>query len=323
MKRAKFSLEFSSAIHFILFAGVLSPLFAEALPFAYVANAGSNDLSVVDTASNLEVARIQVGLQPFGVGVAPPDGRYVFVANQGSNDVSIIDTSINQVSKTLPVGDFPYGVAFTPDGSRAYVANNYSGDVTEIDALAQEVIDNIPVAGHPWELAVTPDATRVYVSKNGGDSVSVIDLTTHQVNEIAGASYAVALSGDFAYFTVTGIAQLKVLDTRNDTWVALVQPVAVDPYDVNVTSDGSRVWVSGTRGTITVLDTTDPTNPALIHTIALGNKGPREVAFHPSQAKAYVALFAANTLGVISTDSFNLTEEIPVGTTPQAVDIGP
>ncbi len=182
---------------------------------------------------------------------------------------------------------------------------------------------DIPVAGDPWELAVTPDGSRVYVSKNGGDSVSVINTTTHEVKEIPGTSYAVALSGDYAYFTVIGIALLKILDTRVDTWVASVQPVAVDPYDVNATADGTRVWVSGTRGTISVIDTSDPPNPVLIYTINLGTRGPREVAFHPSEPKAYVALFAANTLGVISTESLTLTDEIPVGTTPQAVDIGP
>ncbi len=113
-----------------MFAGIIIPLRTTAAPFAYVANAGSNDVSVIDTENDLEIRKISVGLRPFGVAVAPPDGRYIYVANQDSNDVSIIDSSIYQVVKTLPVGQLPYGVTFTPDGLKAYVANNFSSTVT-------------------------------------------------------------------------------------------------------------------------------------------------------------------------------------------------
>jgi YVTN family beta-propeller protein len=132
----------------------------------------------------------------------------------------------------------------------------------------------------------------------------------------------VTISGNYGYFTVTGIAQLNVLDTTTDTWIATVQPVASDPYDVSANADGTSVWVSGTRGTISVLDTRDPHHPVLTDTIELGaSRGPREVAFHPDGTKAYVALFVSNTVGVISIPDLHLITEIPVGTTPQALDI--
>ena len=39
---------------------------AAAAPFAYVANNGSNSVSVIDTATNLVVATIPVGVAPMG-----------------------------------------------------------------------------------------------------------------------------------------------------------------------------------------------------------------------------------------------------------------
>lgn len=54
----------------------------------YVANFGSNAVSVIDTATHTVVTTIPVGVGPFGVAVT---ARNVYVANSGSNTVSVID----------------------------------------------------------------------------------------------------------------------------------------------------------------------------------------------------------------------------------------
>ena len=57
----------------------------------YVANLGSNTVSVIDANTGSVVRNpITFGLAPFGVAVAP-DGSHVYVANSNSNTVSIID----------------------------------------------------------------------------------------------------------------------------------------------------------------------------------------------------------------------------------------
>src|ERR1700739_4288068 len=69
---------------------------AEAQPFAYVTNFISNDVSVIDTTTNMVVARIPVGYRPQGVAVTP-DGQHAYVANANSDTVSVIDTTTNTV----------------------------------------------------------------------------------------------------------------------------------------------------------------------------------------------------------------------------------
>ena len=105
---------------------------AQAQPFAYISNTGSNTVSVIDTATNLVVATVPVGSQPFGVAVNPASTR-VYVTNRESNTVSVIDTATNTVRATIPVSTGPLGVALNPDGTRAYVANNSSSAVSVID----------------------------------------------------------------------------------------------------------------------------------------------------------------------------------------------
>lgn len=94
---------------------------AQAAPFAYIANSGSNSVSVIDTATNTVVATVGVGLVPYRVAVNPA-GTRVYVTNNGGNNVSVIDTSSNTVVATIPVGSgvvtAPHGIAVNPAGTR-------------------------------------------------------------------------------------------------------------------------------------------------------------------------------------------------------------
>ena len=88
--------------------------------FAYVANNGSShccgggvvagSVSVIDTASNSEIATVPVG-SPLGIAVTP-DGAFVYVTNINDNTVSVMSTATNTVVATVPVGNFPHSIAF-------------------------------------------------------------------------------------------------------------------------------------------------------------------------------------------------------------------
>ena len=88
---------------------------AEAQPFAYVANGGSDTVSVIDTATHPPsvVATITVGSGPLVVAVTP-DGKHAYVTNFISSNVSVIDTASNTVAATVPVGSNPVGVGIVP-----------------------------------------------------------------------------------------------------------------------------------------------------------------------------------------------------------------
>ncbi len=82
------------------------------IPYAYVANAGSNTVSVIKTSTNMVVKKVRVGNAPDGVAITP-NGSDAYVANFDSNTVSVIKTSTNMVVKTVRVGSGPDGVAIT------------------------------------------------------------------------------------------------------------------------------------------------------------------------------------------------------------------
>src|SRR5687767_7723555 len=59
--------------------------------FAYVANAGSDNVSVIETSTNTVATTVTVGDGPIGVAITH-DGAFAYVTNAGSNNVSVIET---------------------------------------------------------------------------------------------------------------------------------------------------------------------------------------------------------------------------------------
>ena len=51
---------------------------AGAAPFAYITNCDSNNVSVIDTATNKVTANVPVGSEPYGVAVAPDGKKFMW-----------------------------------------------------------------------------------------------------------------------------------------------------------------------------------------------------------------------------------------------------
>ena len=81
--------------------------------FAYVANQGSANVSVIDLAGLTKVTDIPVGNGPYGLALTP-DGARAYVVNSASATVSIVETASNSVVGSIPIpGVQPRGVAIT------------------------------------------------------------------------------------------------------------------------------------------------------------------------------------------------------------------
>ncbi|MGW8955788.1 YncE family protein [Streptomyces sp. NPDC055709] len=149
-------------------AGLAAPL-ALATPaaaatgtFAYVTNFNSNNVSVIDTATNTVTTTIPVGTVPNGVAVAPNDAS-VYVTNGLSNNVSVIDTSTNTVTATVPVGTVPSGVAVAVVRARATAecpaGSVITGGGFELAGPPASDLVSKPV-DNTWEVALTNETTR-------------------------------------------------------------------------------------------------------------------------------------------------------------------
>ena len=97
----------------------------------FVANAGSDTISVVDTKTDRvrqtilvrpDNARGLAGATPTSFALSPDESRlYVTVADM--NAVAVVDLPAGQLAGYVPVGWYPTGVVVSPDGKRLLVAN--------------------------------------------------------------------------------------------------------------------------------------------------------------------------------------------------------
>jgi YVTN family beta-propeller protein len=250
----------------------------------YVANEGSNTVSVVDTAVNTVQATISsgVGVQPYGIAYVSAS-REMYVANILSNNVSVIDANpsspaYNTVTHNIPTGVHPFYVATI--GSNVYVTNNMSNTVSVIDTVSHTVIATISVGNQP--LGIKPSGTNLYVA-----------------NSNAGASgYGAAGAG----------GTISVIDTTSNTVTATIL-VGAGPRGVAVS--GTQVYVANfADNTVSVIDSA--TN-SVVHTIPVG-KGPRGLLTLGSVV--YVENFHDGTISVINTGSNTVTATVPVGNAP-------
>lgn len=293
----------------ILWAG---SVFAQT--FAYITNEGGNNVTVIDTATNMLVgAPIAVESFPNSSAITP-DGRFVYVANGGSASVSVIDTSTNMVVATVSVGAGPGGMAVTPDGNFVYVANQSDNNVFRIDTLTNTVVGSpITVEDAPTGLAVNPDGSFVYVTNFSSSTVSVIDTLSNTVTDTimvgpGPASVAVSPDGSRVY-TANNPGNVSVIDTSTNMVIATVT-VGTQPRGVVVTPDGNFVYVgNAASGTVSVIRASDNT---VIDTVTVQSL-PQGLDVTPDGNFVYVANQGPGTVSVIRTSDNTVIDTISVG----------
>ncbi len=292
------------------------------LPIAYITNYGSNNISVIDTATDKVTATVNVDAGPEGV-VVTPDGKTVYVANNNSSTVSVIDTETNTVKATVDVGSWPYGVAVSPDGKKAYVANREDDTVSVIDTTTNTVPATVDVGSWPYGVAVSPDGKKVYVTNYDDNDVSVIDTATNTVtatvNVGAGPDgIAVTPDGKKVYVTNFDDDNVSVIDTVTNKVTDTVD-VESGPVGVAVNQAGTKVYVANQNDdTVSIIDIPINTVPA---TVDVGGV-PSGVSVNPDGTKVYVANYYDNTVSIIDTSKNTVIDTVNIGSGPSEVAIG-
>jgi YVTN family beta-propeller protein len=228
----------------------------------YVANQGSNNVTVIDGASN-STATISVGTSPVAVAVNPVANR-VYVANQGSNTVTVIDGASNSTA-TIPVGTQPAALAVNATTDRVYVVNQGSGNVSVIDGPTNATT-TVAAGTDPDAIAVNPATGLVYVVNYGSNDVTVIDGATNAattvpvgtaptdvaVNPVTNKIYVAN-----SYGVIPGLGSVSVIDGATETvaTISVETPIAVAVNSVtNKIYVAESIPVSYPLGSVTVID---------------------------------------------------------------------
>jgi YVTN family beta-propeller protein len=264
----------------------------------YVANTGSDNISVIERPSNALLQTIAVGDQPGTIAITPAgDKLYVGIAG---GQVQVVDISLGTVQTTISVGGSS-GIAITPDGTRAYVTG---GLIYVIDTSTNSVTQSFSPGqelGAEY-IVIKPDGSKAYVTANAlfGGVVAVVDLSTNTVNKWMsgnGLTGHIAIApdgsrvylGDVAHWVDTGYGAgflpgrtVTVFDASNDSRIGVIDLGAAGNVwnlqntaaGLAVAADRSAVFVAVPR-TNQVIAASTSTHQILN---ALPISGPRNVA---------------------------------------------
>jgi YVTN family beta-propeller protein len=256
---------------------------------AYVANRGSNDVSVIDIDPESPqyhhvIDRVHVGVHPVDVAVAAT-GPSVLVVNEGDSTISIIDAgskraSDGQVVRTVKTGGSGSQVVVNPDGTAAYVAT--SGGVDIVDLASRSVVSTVKTGAGGKQVAVNPDGTLLFVLAGDG-TILVVDVTAGSASfsrvvstvKTGASSGHIAVSPDGTGLYVT-IRDLQLL---------------LSFRIVQSNQSGASSTLPGPAVTLEPLDT-----------LAVG-RAPASIAFESSGAFGVIANEGDGTLQVLTTGS--------------------
>src|ERR1043165_7921075 len=303
-------------VFFASFIAFCSFSVLDAQVVAYVSNNGDHTVSVIDVATNSEVAVIPVVHDPFAV-AATPDGGTVYVSSFSSGEISVINTSTNTVNPFfVGFGITVFAPAVTPDGRYLWVPTDVGIFVYEIPSQILVALIPAGAAG----LAFDPATKLAY-----GVSVGQVNVMNWSTRTFLGGlpvqtgnyqilptqSVALVPRSNFVWATggfgnpLTGIFRFSAS-------VVGAIPMGGSPDTGAIPPAGSKVFITDPfSGAVNILSlSTFAVDPAPISLVS-----PAGLAVTPDSTSLYV-VSTLGTVSAYSTATKALTATIPVGAGP-------
>jgi YVTN family beta-propeller protein len=282
--------------------------------YAYVANGGSNTVSVLDVVDMRQQGLLTVGPHPVAL-VANPVRNQVYTINRGAlpggaaagpagrqrGSVSVIDAEQNLVKATIPVGLLPAAAAMDAGGTRLFVANAGSNNVSVVDPVRQQVLATAGVGEGPGALAVSPDGRTLVVANRKSGSVSLLELSA------PGAAFAEPVVRS-SFDGCPGAGSVAVLPDSSKAFVAC--------------ANGHQVMVLGLATQVVPVKAKGGPPPGealpdrLLTFLDVG-ENPVKLVLKPDGGEIFVLNQSANTISEIATGTNEVGGATLIGVQPE------
>ena len=248
--------------------------------YAYVFNVQSQDVTIIDTASQEVVATRPLGASVRWLSNEQDfwDGELIWTYDivEGRVHLIAIDPVAMRVERRLEIGTGPaHSVQLTPD--RRHVMVNIAGDnvIAVVDRETLSVVRTVPTGLFPCDLDFSPDGAAAYFPERDQHTVAKLDLDRFEIVE------------------------------------RMSLPEGSKPHMLRVAPDGASVWVlTAVGGTNEVLD---PDTLAVLSSRKTGEV-PVTNAWTPDGRYAYVTHFGDTFISVLDAGTFQEVNRIEVGT---------
>jgi YVTN family beta-propeller protein len=156
------------------------------------ANAGSNTVSIVDTAAMAEIGRVAVGVEPSTV-LLDRRGQRAYVFNLGSNSFSVVDLANRVLVATVGTDEQPLRGQLDRSGTRLYVASARSPVLTVYSVSDLSVQNRVHIGLGTTGIKVDSASDLLFVAKARERRLLVYDplalIPVDRVEAAEGATY--------------------------------------------------------------------------------------------------------------------------------------
>ncbi|WP_027584578.1 YncE family protein [Bradyrhizobium sp. Ai1a-2] len=253
-----------------------------------VVSIGSNSVTFIDTATNAVKHVTYVGRSPHEA-FFTPDGREVWVTVRGENYISVIDSKTFAEKTRIITPSGPGMQIFSPDGKYGYICSSFNPETDVVSVADHKIIAKVKQES-PFcpNIAATPDGNQVWFTLKDTGRTQVFNarppfnlIKTIDTGPITNhVNFAHTAKGTFAYVTIGGLNQVKVVSTDDFSEVATI-PVGNLPHGAWPSGDGSRIYVGlENADALAAIDTATNT---VIANIPIG-QAPQAIAYVPNAA---------------------------------------
>jgi len=235
----------------------------------------SGEVSIIDTKSLVEAARLKLGRQTHDVAFTS-DSRTLFVGHETENFVSVIDLGGLKVKEPLKLSRAQHDLSISPDDKELWftVTNRpyKPGDprVGVVD-LATGKATLIETGANAHDVTLSPDGKVAWVTNSGfthipDPRVDYLDVATRKpLGSINVGKYPfhspkrgrdgnlVPPTATEMWFSDHGLRSVVAVSLADRRVVATV-PVGVEPYHLAATASGILFVANHTSGSVTIID---------------------------------------------------------------------
>jgi YVTN family beta-propeller protein len=269
----------------------------------YVQNTNSNNISVIDLATNTVLRNITLDGALQNIKLSEDQQTlYIITRNRDSGTIFMLNTTINEITNERVFTQVSaQDVAFFND--TLYLSDAIGGRILVMNSNGT-LMHEINIGPRPQFIEVRPDGQVLYVVRAGG-SISVVDLEQNIViKELDSGNISHSLS-----FANNG-ARLFVVNAENDTLSVIDShkheiiktiPVGDNPRYVMLNPDETLAYVTNMdSNTVSLVDTQ---LIEVVNEIPVGN-GPYGIAFSADGGDlSYVSNMRGNDVSIIDTAS--------------------
>ncbi len=299
--------------------------------YAYVANNGSNTVTIIDLVNLREDREIATGERPSAV-MASKARNEAYVVNEGNGSgngsLSVIDALQNQTIATIALRRAPVAMELDDEAGLAYIANSGANSVSVVDLKLRREKAVIGVGEKPVALKRTPDGKSLLVANSDGNSISIFDtagLNTASkpravFDHCPGAGSLAILPDSSKAFVACAaghqVLSIRLANGKQPDRVEALMDVGKLPCYLAIKPDGGEIFVMNS-GSDTISELSTPTNDV---------GGSYLMGAHPGQGLVsednsllYVSNSGSNEVTIYAVDDGERVGGVSVGDGPSAM----